>query len=145
MNQRILERFEFQPLPCSGTRPGCPRGTGRRGVPGDGCETQAVLGGVQVPFQPWLCALGVRAVFPVPQIIRLREEGSRQLEEQQRLIREQIRLEREQHRQGEHRGAWNPHLQVVLGSLAAYFFQLSQQKLLAGKNASEHISYLYFC
>ncbi|KAM6115059.1 dnaJ homolog subfamily C member 17 [Pterocles gutturalis] len=30
------------------------------------------------------------------EIIRLREEGSRQLEEQQRLIREQIRLEREQ-------------------------------------------------
>ncbi|NXD45210.1 DJC17 protein, partial [Copsychus sechellarum] len=46
------------------------------------------------------------------EIIRLREEGSRQLEEQQRLIREQIRLEREQHRQGEHRGAWNPHLQL---------------------------------
>ncbi|NWW54727.1 DJC17 protein, partial [Pedionomus torquatus] len=34
------------------------------------------------------------------EIIRLREEGSRQLEEQQRLIREQIRLEREQHVQG---------------------------------------------
>ncbi|NWS72499.1 DJC17 protein, partial [Crotophaga sulcirostris] len=38
------------------------------------------------------------------EIIRLREEGSRQLEEQQRLIREQIReqirLEREQHIQG---------------------------------------------
>ncbi|KFU99305.1 DnaJ subfamily C member 17, partial [Tauraco erythrolophus] len=31
------------------------------------------------------------------EIIRLREEGSRQLEEQQRLIQEQIRLEREQH------------------------------------------------
>ncbi|XP_008946350.1 PREDICTED: dnaJ homolog subfamily C member 17-like, partial [Merops nubicus] len=30
------------------------------------------------------------------EIIRLREEGSRQLEEQQRLIREHIRLEREQ-------------------------------------------------
>ncbi|KAM6308222.1 dnaJ homolog subfamily C member 17 isoform 2-T2 [Aegotheles albertisi] len=37
------------------------------------------------------------------EIIRLREEGSRQLEEQQRLIREQIRLEREQHIQGESR------------------------------------------
>ncbi|NXR15594.1 DJC17 protein, partial [Semnornis frantzii] len=37
------------------------------------------------------------------QILRLREEGSRQLEEQQRLIREQIRLEREQHIQGEKR------------------------------------------
>ncbi|KAM9278461.1 dnaJ homolog subfamily C member 17 isoform 2-T2 [Morus bassanus] len=34
------------------------------------------------------------------EIIRLREEGSRQLEEQQRLIQEQIRLEREQHIQG---------------------------------------------
>uniref|UniRef100_A0A8B9II00 DnaJ heat shock protein family (Hsp40) member C17 n=1 Tax=Anser cygnoides TaxID=8845 RepID=A0A8B9II00_ANSCY len=34
------------------------------------------------------------------EIIRLREEGSRQLEEQQRLIREQIRLEREQRIQG---------------------------------------------
>ncbi|XP_074773961.1 dnaJ homolog subfamily C member 17 isoform X2 [Athene noctua] len=34
------------------------------------------------------------------EIIRLREEGSRQLEEQQRLIQEQIRLEREQHVQG---------------------------------------------
>ncbi|NXT00582.1 DJC17 protein, partial [Jacana jacana] len=34
------------------------------------------------------------------EIIRLREEGSRQLEEQQRLIREQIRLEREQHLPG---------------------------------------------
>ncbi|NXG59671.1 DJC17 protein, partial [Hemiprocne comata] len=34
------------------------------------------------------------------EIIRLREEGSRQLEEQQRLIQEQIRLEREQHLQG---------------------------------------------
>ncbi|NXI36848.1 DJC17 protein, partial [Galbula dea] len=37
------------------------------------------------------------------EIIRLREEGSRQLEEQQRLIREQIRLEREQRIQGEKR------------------------------------------
>uniref|UniRef100_A0A8B9SG54 DnaJ heat shock protein family (Hsp40) member C17 n=1 Tax=Anas platyrhynchos TaxID=8839 RepID=A0A8B9SG54_ANAPL len=37
------------------------------------------------------------------EIIRLREEGSRQLEEQQRLIREQIRLEREQRIQGENR------------------------------------------
>ncbi|NWR56464.1 DJC17 protein, partial [Bucorvus abyssinicus] len=35
------------------------------------------------------------------EIIRLREEGSRQLEEQQRLVREQIRLEREQHTLGE--------------------------------------------
>ncbi|KAM6359954.1 dnaJ homolog subfamily C member 17 isoform 3-T3 [Alca torda] len=35
------------------------------------------------------------------EIIRLREEGSRQLEEQQRLIQEQIRLEREQRLQGE--------------------------------------------
>ncbi|XP_010155553.1 PREDICTED: dnaJ homolog subfamily C member 17, partial [Eurypyga helias] len=34
------------------------------------------------------------------EIIRLREEGSRQLEEQQRLIQEQIRLEREQHIRG---------------------------------------------
>ncbi|XP_014796182.1 PREDICTED: dnaJ homolog subfamily C member 17 isoform X2 [Calidris pugnax] len=34
------------------------------------------------------------------EIIRLREEGSRQLEEQQKLIREQIRREREQHIQG---------------------------------------------
>ncbi|NXJ77530.1 DJC17 protein, partial [Trogon melanurus] len=34
------------------------------------------------------------------EIIRLREEGSRQLEEQQRLILEQIRLEKEQHVQG---------------------------------------------
>ncbi|NWH67056.1 DJC17 protein, partial [Geococcyx californianus] len=34
------------------------------------------------------------------EIIRLREEGSRQLEEQQRLIREQIRLEREQRIRG---------------------------------------------
>ncbi|XP_069713291.1 dnaJ homolog subfamily C member 17 isoform X3 [Phaenicophaeus curvirostris] len=41
------------------------------------------------------------------EIIRLREEGSRQLEEQQRLIREQIRLEREQriHGQQERNGA----------------------------------------
>ncbi|XP_062432367.1 dnaJ homolog subfamily C member 17 [Rhea pennata] len=38
------------------------------------------------------------------EIIRLREEGSRQLEEQQRLIREQIRLEREQCIQGKHEG-----------------------------------------
>ncbi|XP_065611442.1 dnaJ homolog subfamily C member 17 isoform X1 [Cyrtonyx montezumae] len=35
------------------------------------------------------------------EIIRLREEGSRQLEEQQRLIREQIQLERQQRFQGE--------------------------------------------
>ncbi|XP_048803273.1 dnaJ homolog subfamily C member 17 isoform X3 [Lagopus muta] len=35
------------------------------------------------------------------EIIRLREEGSRQLEEQQRLIREQIQLERQQRIQGE--------------------------------------------
>ncbi|NXT25930.1 DJC17 protein, partial [Syrrhaptes paradoxus] len=43
------------------------------------------------------------------EIIRLREEGSRQLEEQQRLIREQIRLEREQqHIPGENRGDWSP-------------------------------------
>ncbi|NXV77848.1 DJC17 protein, partial [Atlantisia rogersi] len=34
------------------------------------------------------------------EIIRLREEGSCQLEEQQRLIQEQIRLEREQHVRG---------------------------------------------
>ncbi|NXI49727.1 DJC17 protein, partial [Chloroceryle aenea] len=34
------------------------------------------------------------------EILRLREEGSRQLEEQQRLIQEQIRLEREQHLRG---------------------------------------------
>uniref|UniRef100_A0A8C3PV46 RRM domain-containing protein n=1 Tax=Chrysolophus pictus TaxID=9089 RepID=A0A8C3PV46_CHRPC len=34
------------------------------------------------------------------EIIRLREEGSRQLEEQQRLIREQIQLERQQRIQG---------------------------------------------
>ncbi|XP_071664783.1 dnaJ homolog subfamily C member 17 isoform X2 [Patagioenas fasciata] len=39
------------------------------------------------------------------EIIRLREEGSRQLEEQQRLIREQIRLEREQHGQGRQEGS----------------------------------------
>ncbi|XP_068539770.1 dnaJ homolog subfamily C member 17 isoform X1 [Anas acuta] len=38
------------------------------------------------------------------EIIRLREEGSRQLEEQQRLIREQIRLEREQRIQGRQEG-----------------------------------------
>ncbi|XP_025928925.1 dnaJ homolog subfamily C member 17 [Apteryx rowi] len=38
------------------------------------------------------------------EIIRLREEGSRQLEEQQRLIQEQIRLEREQRIQGRHEG-----------------------------------------
>ncbi|XP_009680329.1 dnaJ homolog subfamily C member 17 isoform X2 [Struthio camelus] len=38
------------------------------------------------------------------EIIRLREEGSRQLEEQQRLIQEQIRLEREQRIQGKHEG-----------------------------------------
>ncbi|NXP53380.1 DJC17 protein, partial [Heliornis fulica] len=36
------------------------------------------------------------------EIIRLREEGSRQLGEQQRLIQEQIRLEREQHIRGHH-------------------------------------------
>ncbi|NXK44742.1 DJC17 protein, partial [Chauna torquata] len=39
------------------------------------------------------------------EIIRLREEGSRQLEEQQRLIQEQIRLERQQHIQGKGNGA----------------------------------------
>ncbi|NWX91204.1 DJC17 protein, partial [Nothoprocta ornata] len=38
------------------------------------------------------------------EIIRLREEGSRQLEEQQRLIQEQIRLEREQRIRGKHAG-----------------------------------------
>ncbi|XP_033917511.1 dnaJ homolog subfamily C member 17 [Melopsittacus undulatus] len=38
------------------------------------------------------------------EIIRLREEGSRQLKEQQRLIQEQIWREREQHFQGESRG-----------------------------------------
>ncbi|XP_074951399.1 dnaJ homolog subfamily C member 17 isoform X3 [Phalacrocorax aristotelis] len=37
-------------------------------------------------------------------IIRLREEGSRQLQEQQRLVQEQIRLEREQHVQGKQEG-----------------------------------------
>ncbi|NWY53221.1 DJC17 protein, partial [Chionis minor] len=42
------------------------------------------------------------------EIIRLREEGSRQLEEQQRLIQEQIRLEREQLIQGEDRRGWSP-------------------------------------
>ncbi|NXN97086.1 DJC17 protein, partial [Rhinopomastus cyanomelas] len=36
------------------------------------------------------------------EIIRLREEGSRQLEEQQRLVQEQIRLERERLAQGKH-------------------------------------------
>lgn len=34
-----------------------------------------------------------------PQIARLREEGSRQLEEEQRLIREQIQREREAQQQ----------------------------------------------
>ncbi|KGL80734.1 DnaJ subfamily C member 17 [Tinamus guttatus] len=38
------------------------------------------------------------------EIIRLREEGSRQLEEQQRLIQEQIRLEREQRIKGKYEG-----------------------------------------
>ncbi|NXC41295.1 DJC17 protein, partial [Penelope pileata] len=38
------------------------------------------------------------------EIIRLREEGSRQLEEQQRLIQEQIRLERQQRIQGKREG-----------------------------------------
>ncbi|NXD70986.1 DJC17 protein, partial [Eolophus roseicapillus] len=42
------------------------------------------------------------------EIIRLREEGSRQLKEQQRLIQEQIWREREQHFQGESRGDWSP-------------------------------------
>ncbi|NXN25203.1 DJC17 protein, partial [Nycticryphes semicollaris] len=42
---------------------------------------------------------GIRITRTLEQeIIRLREEGSRQLEEQQRLIQEQIRLEREQHK-----------------------------------------------
>ncbi|XP_075783229.1 dnaJ homolog subfamily C member 17 isoform X2 [Pelodiscus sinensis] len=36
------------------------------------------------------------------EVIRLREEGSRQLEEQQKLIQDQIRLEREQRVQGKH-------------------------------------------
>lgn len=53
------------------------------------------------------------AVLPLLQIIRLREEGSRQLEEQQRLIREQIRLEREQHGQGESRGDRSPQPNAV--------------------------------
>lgn len=39
------------------------------------------------------------------EIIRLREEGSRQLEEQQRLIREQIQLERQQRIQGSRVGS----------------------------------------
>ncbi|XP_077178979.1 dnaJ homolog subfamily C member 17 [Paroedura picta] len=38
------------------------------------------------------------------EILRLREEGSRQLEEQQKLIQEQIRLEREQRVQGKQDG-----------------------------------------
>nr|XP_056707232.1 dnaJ homolog subfamily C member 17 [Euleptes europaea] len=38
------------------------------------------------------------------EILRLREEGSRQLEEQQKLIQEQIRLEREQRVRGKHDG-----------------------------------------
>ncbi|XP_028578740.1 dnaJ homolog subfamily C member 17 [Lacerta agilis] len=38
------------------------------------------------------------------EILRLREEGSRQLEEQQKLIQEQIRLEKEQRVRGKHDG-----------------------------------------
>ncbi|XP_071664784.1 dnaJ homolog subfamily C member 17 isoform X3 [Patagioenas fasciata] len=58
------------------------------------------------------------------EIIRLREEGSRQLEEQQRLIREQIRLEREQHGQGRQEGSGvegriTPKLKVAGAALSA--------------------------
>ncbi|NXH41045.1 DJC17 protein, partial [Dicaeum eximium] len=66
------------------------------------------------------------------EIIRLREEGSRQLEEQQRLVREQIRLEREQHSRGEHPGAWSPHLQMALGSLAALRWKCRKEDEMGG-------------
>ncbi|KAM4690753.1 dnaJ homolog subfamily C member 17 [Rhinophrynus dorsalis] len=49
------------------------------------------------------------------EIIRLREEGSRQLEEQQRLVREQIKSEMEKRLQGKHsRGSGNEEVSAKL-------------------------------
>lgn len=77
-------------------------------------------------------------MFSVPQIIRLREEGSRQLEEQQRLVREQIRLEREQHSRGELRAAWSPHLQLN-------FSTCPSTTLLQGKMPQNRSPACIFC
>ncbi|NXS49885.1 DJC17 protein, partial [Balaeniceps rex] len=63
------------------------------------------------------------------EIIRLREEGSRQLEEQQRLIQEQIRLEREQHIRGKQErngaeGKITPKLKVRHPHKAGFWWKL---------------------